>query len=176
MLTNVNRLMNTRNSAVPITISGVTSGNSIKKFAEPDPRPRQRARPSASATPIGVAISMSANASFRVCATAPRRSGSVNTPWTVSPVLPSSPPVHHSNDGPLITVVDRFELKEISTAITTGTIDQTTNAHVSTARKRGLPQGFANHVRILPGGAAGATALMPRTPWTPSPCCRGNSP
>ena len=61
---NVNRCVNTNSSDTPMTISGVTSGNSIRKLDGPEPRPRQRARPSASATPMGVAIRTSAPASL----------------------------------------------------------------------------------------------------------------
>ena len=48
---------NSSSSATPITISGVTSGSSIRTLTVPLPRPRQRCRPSASVTPSGVAIS-----------------------------------------------------------------------------------------------------------------------
>ena len=70
---NVKMCVNSSSSDTPITISGVTSGNSIRKFEEPDPRLRQRARPSASATPIGVAMMTSSVASFRLCSRQLRR-------------------------------------------------------------------------------------------------------
>ena len=58
--------VNTRNSATPKTISGVTMGTSISPLAPLDNLPRQRCRPMAIATPIGVAMSMHSTASFRV--------------------------------------------------------------------------------------------------------------
>ena len=57
---------NTRNSATPNTISGVTIGTSIRPLAPVDSLPRQRCRPIAIATPSGVAISMHSAASFNV--------------------------------------------------------------------------------------------------------------
>ncbi len=54
---------------LPMTISGVASGRSIKPFAGRWCVPRQRVNPSASATPSGVATSIVMIASRRLLLT-----------------------------------------------------------------------------------------------------------
>ena len=106
--------MKTRNKATPITISGVTSGNSINAFDAFDARPRQRCRPIAIATPIGVAISMLSTASLSVFFSAVRKVSSCHTDDAGSPQ-------YHRNDGDWNA--DRLlpELNEIRIATSTGT-------------------------------------------------------
>ena len=110
-----------RSSDTPATISGVTSGNSIRRFEAPEPRPRQRARPSASKTPIGVAISTSSPASFMLCSRAPCSSALWNTESMFGFVL-----VYHFSVKPCQMLNERLSLNENWMATSTGTIDQTT--------------------------------------------------
>src|SRR4029453_16657544 len=64
-----------KNNSTPITISGVTSGKSIRKLAGLAPQPVQRARPMASATPRGVAISIVTAGSWRIWRRGPPKKG-----------------------------------------------------------------------------------------------------
>src|ERR671937_2083652 len=130
----------TRRSDTPMTISGVTNGNSMMKLEVPAPRPRQRARPRASKTPSGTAMRTSAPASLKLCTRACRRLGSCQTESTGSPQ-------YQRVEKESQTVRDRVALKENSTAIATGTIDQMMYAQVKTTRKRGFPHGFRNQPR-----------------------------
>ena len=60
----------TRSSETAIASSGVVSGTSMRKLAEPEPRPRQRESPIARRKPSGVAITMSSAARIRLCSSA----------------------------------------------------------------------------------------------------------
>src|SRR5690349_15433292 len=115
--TKVKMWLKTSRSETPMTISGVTSGNSMMKLEVPEPRPRQRERPMASRTPIGTAISTSAPASLKLWTRECRRVGSCQTESTGSPQ-------YQRVEKESQTVRDRVALKENSTAISTGTIDQ----------------------------------------------------
>ena len=153
--TKVNRSVKTSRSATPMTISGVTSGKSMRKFELPDPRPCQRAKPIARSTPIGVAMTTSATASLRLWTSASRRVGSCQTESTGSPQ-------YQRVEKPCQVVRERVALKENCTAISTGTIDQTTYPQVTRGRKRGRPHGFEsqprNRLHAEGRGATGASA------------------
>ena len=149
---------NTSSSDTPITISGVTSGNSIRKLDAPDPRPRQRARPSASITPSTVATTMSAPASFRLWTREWRRSGLCHTESTGSPQ-------YQRVENPAQDVRDRLALNENWIAISTGTIDQMTYSQVISTRKRGFPHGLVIHPRSRAGrDRAGGREMSRRWP------------
>jgi hypothetical protein len=75
----VYRLVNTMNNALPMTISGVASGNSIKEFDARLVRPRHLVRPTAIAAPIGVAMSSVRTPSVRLLVRASRSDGSCAT-------------------------------------------------------------------------------------------------
>ena len=74
---NVRRWTKTSRSAVPITISGVTSVASETARDVPAPRPRQRVSPMASATPSGTVTSTAIAASLRLWKRAERSVGVV---------------------------------------------------------------------------------------------------
>src|SRR5690349_24188289 len=99
---NVYRLVNTRYSALPITISGVASGSSMSPLAARLVRPFHRASPSASATPSGVATRVVSSASWTVLDSASRRLGSSAT----EPVPPQyqrvEKPCHELRERPLL--------------------------------------------------------------------------
>src|SRR6266540_6241456 len=131
---NVNTCVKIRRSETPMTISGVTSGKSMRKFEGREPQPVQRARPMARSTPIGVAMRTSAPASLRLWIAAWRSVGSCQTESTGSPQ-------YQRAENPAHSVRDRVALKENWTAIRTGTSDQRTYDHVTSTRKRGRAQG-----------------------------------
>ncbi len=161
--TNVNRCVNTSSSETPITISGVTSGNSMMKLDTPEPRPRQRARPSARSTPIGVAITTSSAASLRLCWSAWVRPGSLSTE--------SGSYVYQRVEKPAQIVRERLSLNEYCTAISTGTIAHSMYAQVIRTRNRGRPHGLATQLRMrarAPGRAeVTAAAVMRAAPSLP---------
>jgi hypothetical protein len=63
---NVKTCVKTSSRETPMTISGVTSGKSMRKLDGFAPQPLHRARPMASRTPSGTAMSTSAAASLRL--------------------------------------------------------------------------------------------------------------
>ena len=138
----VYRLSKTRNSIVPMTISGVDSGISISRFEPRATGPRQRDSPSASATPSGTAIAIVSRASTTLFHIACLRSGS----WA-SELVGSSH--HQRNEKPCHVLRERPELNENWMAISTGTIAQQMNSHVNVARNTGRRHGFSNQVRTL---------------------------
>ena len=113
---NVRRWTKTSSSAVPITISGVTSVASDIARAVPAVRPRQRVSPTASATPIGTASSTAIAASRRLCRSAELRSGSWRTDRSGSPV-------YQRSDQPCAVERERPSLNENRIATRIGTID-----------------------------------------------------
>ena len=136
-----NTFKNSRSSATPITISGVTSGRSIIVFTVPEPRPRQRCRPRASVTPSGTEITTVIAASSSVCWSALCRAGS----WKTLPV----DPVNQRNENPCHVVRERPALNANRIASPTGTIDQTMYSPVTRTRARGLPQGLRSQAIML---------------------------
>ncbi len=125
-----------------MTISGVTSGNSMMKFETPEPRPRHRARPSASRTPIGVAMMTSSVASFRLCWSACVSPGEL--------ITESGSLSYQRVENPAQIVRERLSLNENCTAISTGTSAHSMYAQVISARNRGRPHGFAIQLRMRP--------------------------
>ncbi len=101
-----------------MTISGVTRGKSMSMLAGCAPRPRHRASPTASATPSGVAMTIVNAASLRLWNRARRRLGSCQTERSGSPRYQRSEKPDHA-------LRERPALKENSTAMITGTRDQT---------------------------------------------------
>ena len=146
------RFVKIRNIEAPITISGVTSGNSIRKLAEPEPRPRHRASPIARPTPSAVAIGIVSSASFRLCMRAGR---SVSSKFSDASFQIAS---YHCVLKPWNVLRERPALNENWTAIRTGAIDQMMYSHVQIDRNRGLPHGLAKNARSRPtsGGATAA--------------------
>src|SRR5215217_2694469 len=148
-------------SAIAIATSGVMNEKSIRKFAVPEPRPRHRSSASANPTPSGTAIATTSAESFRLWNRADRSSGSFHTELTS--------PTYHRVENPCHAVSARLALNENTTAIATGTSDQTTYAIASTQRNRAFPHGFANHdTARAPGdedrtAGAGAVASVIRT-------------
>ena len=115
---NVSRCTKTSRSAVPITISGVTSvANEIPREV-PAPRPRQRVSPMASASPSGTVTSTAMAASRRLCSSAELSSVSCRTERSGSPV-------YQRSDQPWEVERDRPSLNEKRIAMRIGTIDQT---------------------------------------------------
>ena len=137
-----------RNIDAPITISGVTSGKSIRKFAAPEPRPRHRARPIARPTPSAVAIGIVSSASLRLCVRAGRSVSS--KPSDASFQIAS----YHCRLNPWNVLRERPALNENCTAIRTGAIVQMMYSHVQTDRKRGLPHGLEEQAGQPTFGAA----------------------
>ena len=115
---NVSRWTKTRRSAVPITISGVTSVASDTARDVPAPRPRQRVSPIASATPSGTVTSTAIAASRRLWRSAELRSGSWRTERSGSSV-------YQRSDQPCAVERERPSLNEKRIAMRIGTIDQT---------------------------------------------------
>ena len=107
-----------RNIEAPITISGVTSGKSIRKFAAPEPRPRHRASPMARPTPSAVAIGIVSNASLMLCMSA--GSSVSSKPSEASFQIAS----YHCKLNPWKVLRERPSLNENWTAIKTGAIVQ----------------------------------------------------
>ena len=99
-----------------MTISGVTSGSSIRPLTVPLPRPRQRWRPSASITPSGVATATQMTARSSVCPSASRSASS----WSTLPVSP----VNQRVEKPCQVVRERPSLNANAIAISTGSTDQ----------------------------------------------------
>ena len=124
-----------RKRPTPIAISGVMNEKSIVKFAEPAPRPRQRSSAIANATPSGTAIRTTRIESLKLWASADRSSGSWNTEFT-------SWVYQRLIENPCHVVCAFPALNENMTAITTGTIVQTTYAIAPTHRNRACAQGF----------------------------------
>src|SRR5919201_4807149 len=158
--------LKTRRSDTPMTISGVTNGNSMMKLEVPAPRPRQRARPRASKTPSGTAMRTSAPASLKLCTRACRRVGSCQTESTGSPQ-------YQRVEKESQTVRERVALKENCTAISTGTIDHRMYAQVKAPRKRGFPHGLRsqprNRVRVEVRGLGRGAATVVTAPPPPQP-------
>ena len=149
----VSRFTNTRKSATPMTISGVTSGTSDTKRDVPAPRPRQRVSPSASATPSGTVSATAMAASFMLWKSADRRSGSCHTERFGSCQ-------YQRSDQPCETERERPSLKEKRIAMRIGTIDQTRYSAVKSGRNLGLPQGLANQRRRRPRARDAGAAIV----------------
>src|SRR3954462_4254973 len=106
------RLTNTRSSAEPTTISGVTNGTRAMPLATLLLRERQRVSPIASMTPRGVATSTVADPRIRLFFKDRSKLGS-------SPIDPSAQQ-YHCVENPCQTLRDRPLLNENCTAIRTG--------------------------------------------------------
>src|SRR5262245_49990946 len=143
------RFAKIRNIEAPITISGVTSGNSIRKFAPPEPRPRHRASPIARPTPIAVAIGIVSSASFRLWTSA---GSSVSSKFSEAE---SQIAVYHCVLKPWNVLRDRPALNENCTAIATGAIDHRRYSQVQTAKNRGFPHGLERNEGGRPTAGAG---------------------
>ena len=107
-----------RNIEAPITISGVTSGKSIRKLAAPEPRPRHRASPMASPTPRAVAIGIVNRASLRLCI---RAGSNVSSKFSDASFQIAS---YHCMLNPWKVLRERPSLNENWTATRTGAIVQ----------------------------------------------------
>ena len=112
------RCTKTRNNAVPITISGVTSVASEIPLEAPAPRPFHRVNPIANATPSGTVTRTAIAASRMLWRSAVLRVGSWRTDRSGSPV-------YQRVDHPCAVDRDRPSLNENLTATRIGTIDQT---------------------------------------------------
>src|SRR5438046_9558123 len=97
--------------------SGITNDSSIWKLNVVEMRPRQRSMPIANATPNGTAMIVVSAASRRVWKRAVWRFGSCQTDSTGSLK-------YQRSENPCHVLRDRPALKENSTAIATGRIDQ----------------------------------------------------
>jgi hypothetical protein len=112
-----NSLVKRRNSETPRMISGTTNENSMVKFAPAAGRPRQRSIPRANSVPSGTAITTVSSESLNVWNIAVRSAGSVHSES-------KSSWYHQRIENPCHVLLDRPELNEKTTAITTGMIDQ----------------------------------------------------
>ena len=172
--TNFNRKENTKNSASPRMISGITNERSITKFAPVATLPRHRSIPNAKATPIGTAITIVLSESFRLWITAEWSSGSCRRE--------SDGSVHHHwRLNRWTELLERLALNDTAIAITNGSSDQTMYPQVTVARIVGLRQGLRTHRRMNPPRPCGRarvvgplrTCSLIASPTT-SPCSEGS--
>ena len=104
-------------SDTPRMISGTTKDSSIVKLAARAGRPCQRSIPIANSVPSGTAINTVPIESRNVCSIAVRIAASCSSESVGSPV-------HQCSEKPCQALLDLPPLNEKTTAITTGSSDQ----------------------------------------------------